>query len=316
MKPPAYLAVSGGIGGAKLALGLSKALTEDEIAYIVNTGDDFIHLGLNISPDVDTLVYTLAGLNNPDTGWGRRDETWKFMQKLRELDSAQWFQLGDKDLALNAERTKRLAAGETLTEVTARLAASLGVRHRILPMSDDAVRTRVLTDEGELEFQHYFVREKCAPRVRALRFDGAERARMNPQLAEWLDDPGLKGVIICPSNPFLSIDPVLAVSGLRKELADCRAPIIAVSPVVGGAAIKGPTVKIMRELGVPNTPTGVAEHYIDLLAGFVIDRVDQDQREAIEALGIAVRITDTVMRSLQDRIRLAEDCLGFLAELD
>jgi len=313
---PTYLALTGGIGGAKLALGLSRSLADDEIAYVVNTGDDFTHLGLSISPDIDTLVYTLAGLNNPETGWGRRDETWNFMQKLQSLDSEQWFRLGDKDLALNTERTRRLAAGESLSEVTATLAASLGVRQQIAPMSDDPVRTRVLTDEGELDFQHYFVREKCEPRVRSFRFDGAERASLNPKVIGWLDNPALQGIIICPSNPFLSVDPVLAVPGLRQKLAECPAPVIAVSPVVGGAAIKGPTVKIMQELGEPHTAIRVAEHYQDFLAGFVIDHADKAEREAIEALGMKVLVTNTVMKTLEDRIQLAADCLAFLEELN
>ena len=316
MKVPAYLAITGGIGGAKLALGLSKTLADDEIAYIVNTGDDFTHLGMKISPDIDTLVYTLAGVNNPDTGWGRKDETWNFMQTLRQLDSEQWFQLGDKDLAFNSKRTKLLAAGQTMSEVTATLAASLGVRQQVLPMSDDRVQTRVLTDVGELEFQHYFVREKCEPRVCGFRFEGADDAAMNPKLGEWLDDSALKGLIICPSNPFVSVDPVLAVPGLRKKLADCQSPVIAVSPVVGGEAIKGPTVKMMHELGVPNTATQVAQHYQDFLSGFVIDHADLKECDAIEGLGMKVLVTNTVMVSLEDRVQLAEDCLAFLKELD
>jgi LPPG:FO 2-phospho-L-lactate transferase len=316
MATPAYLAITGGIGGAKLALGLSKLLADDEIAFIVNTGDDFIHLKLNISPDIDTLVYTLAGVNNPETGWGRADETWNFMQTLRQLDSEQWFQLGDKDLALNSERTRRLAAGESLTEVTATLAASLGVRHQILPMSDDPVATRVMTDDGELDFQHYFVREKCEPRVRGLRFEGADRASINPALATWLDDGAVNGVIICPSNPYLSVDPALAIPGFRQKLVDCPAPVIAVSPVVGGAAIKGPTVKIMQELGEPQTATRVAEYYRDFLTGFVIDHADTAEREVIESLGMKVLVTNTVMKSLDDRVQLARDCLAFIEELN
>jgi LPPG:FO 2-phospho-L-lactate transferase len=312
---PAYLALTGGIGGAKLALGLSRSLADEEIAFVVNTGDDFTHLGLHISPDIDTLTYTLAGVNNPETGWGRRDETWNFMEKLRSLDSEQWFLLGDKDLALNSERTLRLKAGESLSEVTTALAASLGVRQRIAPMSDDPVATRVLTDDGELDFQHYFVREKCEPRVRGIRFEGADRAAISPRLAEWLDAPALKGVIICPSNPYLSVDPMLAVSRLRQKLCDCGAPVIAVSPVVGGAAIKGPTVKIMQELGVPNTATRVAEHYRDFLSGFVIDEADRAECESIENLGMKVLVTNTIMKSLEDRVQLAEACLAFLGEI-
>ncbi len=269
-----YLAITGGIGGAKLALGLSKILGAEELAFIVNTGDDFEHLGLHISPDIDTLLYTLAGQSNSLTGWGRNDESWQFMSAIAALGGETWFRLGDKDLAMHIERTRRLATGQSLTAVTGELATALGVTHRILPMSDDSVRTTVHTSQGDLEFQHYFVRDKCQPRVAGFTFRGAEHARMTAELTEWFQSDTLSGVILCPSNPFVSIDPVLSIPGLREELRQCCAPVVAVSPVVGGAAIKGPTVKIMQEMGIPNTAVWVANHYRDFLHGFILDTQD------------------------------------------
>lgn len=313
MEIPRYLAITGGVGGAKLVLGLSKLLDRDELAIIVNTGDDFQHLGLHISPDVDTLVYTLAGECNSDTGWGRRDESWQFMDALAALGGETWFRLGDRDLAMHIERTRRLQTGESLTRVTAGLASSLGIQHRILPMSDDPVHTRVLTENGAMDFQHYFVRDRCGPVVSGFAFEGADSARINPEIDQYLDDPALAGVILCPSNPFVSIDPILAVPGMRQRLVQCQAPVIAVSPVVGGSAIKGPTVKMMRELSIPNSASWVAGHYRDFLDGFVLDKQDAGLRGEIETLGMKVSVTQTVMESLDDRVKLARDCLDLLA---
>ena len=307
-----YLAITGGVGGAKLALGLSKLLDGTELAMVVNTGDDFRHLGLHISPDIDTLVYTLAGECNPDTGWGRRGESWQFMDALAALGGETWFSLGDRDLAMHIERTRRLEAGESLTRVTAGLASSLGIEHRILPMSNDPVQTRVLTENGAMDFQHYFVRDRCEPVVSGFEFAGADSARINPEIDRCLDDPALAGVILCPSNPFVSIDPILAVPGMRQRLVQCPAPVIAVSPVVGGAAIKGPTVKMMRELSLPNSATWVAGHYRDFLDGFVLDRQDAGLADEIEAPGMKVAVTQTVMESLDDRVKLAQVCLDAL----
>ncbi len=307
-----YLAITGGVGGAKLALGLSKLLGRDQLAMAVNTGDDFRHLGLHISPDIDTLVYTLSGQCNPDSGWGRRDESWQCMDALEALGGETWFRLGDRDLAMHLERTRKLDAGETLTQVTAGLASSLGIQHRILPMSDDPVHTRVLTENGAMDFQHYFVRDRCEPVVEGVEFEGGDSARINPKIDRCLDDPALAGVILCPSNPFVSIDPILAVPGMRQRLAQCPAPVIAVSPVVGGAAIKGPTVKMMQELSLPNTASWVAGHYEDFLDGFVLDQEDAGLSEEIEALGMKVTVTQTVMESLDDRVMLARACLNAL----
>ena len=265
------VALSGGVGGAKLALGLSRVLPADELLVVCNTGDDFEHLGLCISPDIDTVAYTLAGVANREVGWGRHDETWSFMETLETLGGETWFRLGDRDLAMHVERTRRLRAGETLTAVTADLCARLGVAPRVLPMSDDPVRTRVRTDEGWIDFQEYFVRRRCEPVVHELAFHGATTARAQPEFLAALTDPATQAVVICPSNPFISIEPILAVPGVRAALADCAAPVIAVSPLIGGRAIKGPTAKMMAELGMTPSAGGVARRYGDLIDGYVCD---------------------------------------------
>jgi len=310
-----YLALTGGVGGAKLALGLAQLLPPDQLAFVVNTGDDFRHLGLHISPDIDTLIYTLSGESNTETGWGRRGESWQFMDALAQLGGETWFRLGDRDMAMHIERTRRLSAGEPLTRVTAALASALGIRHRILPMSDDAVRTRVLTADGAMDFQHYFVREGCKPAITGVEFNGADSAIVNEEILVLLHDPQLAGVILCPSNPFVSIDPILSLPGMREGLARCKAPVIAVSPVIGGAAIKGPTVKMMHELSVENSATWVAGHYGEFLDGFVIDLQDARLKAKIEAPGMAVMVAQTVMETLEDRVALARSCLQFLQQL-
>ena len=306
------VALSGGIGGAKLALGLYRVLAADELMVIANTGDDFEHMGLYITPDLDTLMYTLAGINNPDTGWGRADESWNFMEALQGLGGDDWFLLGDRDLATNVERSHRLSLGRSLTEVTAEFANRLGVRAQLLPMSDDPVRTMVCTEEGVLAFQHYFVRERCRPVVTGFRFEGAEEARANRLVLDWLADAAVDAIVICPSNPFISIDPLLAIPRLRRALIDCSAPVIAVSPIVAGKAIKGPTAKMMRELGLPMTPTSVAHHYEGLLDGFVAD--EQDALDTAE-IGVPTLCTATVMVTLEDRERLAREVLQFATRI-
>jgi LPPG:FO 2-phospho-L-lactate transferase len=295
------LALSGGVGGAKLALGLARVLG-GELSVVVNTADDFNHLGLAISPDLDTVVYTLAGLADPAQGWGRRDESWAFMAALEQLGGETWFRLGDADLAMHIERTWRLAAGERLSAVTDRLRRRLGIAARILPMTDDPVRTRLETDAGWLDFQDYFVRRRCTPRVRQLAYHGADSARPPPEVMAGLAGGDLRAVIICPSNPFLSIEPILAVPPIRAAIAGCDAPVVAVSPVIGGQAVKGPTVKMMRELGLECGATEVARRYADLLDVFVVDEVDA----ATTVPGsIEVVPAPTLMTSLEDRDRLA-----------
>lgn len=299
------VALSGGIGGAKLALGLAHAAAPENLVVIANTGDDFEHLGLSISPDIDTLTYTLAGLDNPALGWGRRDETWSFMETLGALGGPAWFRLGDRDLALHVLRTLRLKAGETLSAITADMARRLGVGPAILPMSDDPVRTRVRTDAGWIDFQDYFVGRQCAPAVRELAFVGAEAARPNPAALAALASPRLRAVVICPSNPFISVDPILAVPGMRAAIAGCGAPVIAVSPIIGGKAVKGPTAKMMAELGLEASAAGVARHYGALLSHYVLDEAD-----AGAAVPQRRVVAKTLMTTLEDKVALARAVLA------
>ena len=305
------IALSGGVGGAKLVLGLAHETDPARLMVVANTGDDFDHLGLHIAPDLDTLIYTLAGLANPDTGWGRADETWTFMAALERLGGETWFRLGDADLAAHVERTRRLSAGESLSAITADFCTKLAIAARIVPMSDDRVRTVIEAGGRVLPFQDYFVRERCRPRITRIRFKGAEEARANPLLRDALADDALRAVILCPSNPFISIDPILAVQGVREDLAASRAPIVAISPIVGGRAIKGPTAKMMRELGLAVAADAVAGHYADLADGFVLDTGDAALADRVRALGLEVLVTDTVMTSLGDRRALARRVLDF-----
>jgi LPPG:FO 2-phospho-L-lactate transferase len=296
------LALSGGIGGAKLALGLYRILPPGALMVVANTGDDFEHLGLSISPDLDTLLYTLAGLDNPELGWGRRDETWTFMKALGDLGGETWFNLGDGDLATHVERTRRLAAGESLSEITDDFRRRLGISARLLPMSDDRVRTRLRTAGGWLDFQDYFVRLRCAPVVREIAFAGADQARPQPDFLAALADLNLQAVVICPSNPFISINPILSLPGIREALRACHAPVVAVSPIIGGKAVKGPTAKMMAELGLPVDAATVARHYGDILRHYVADEADANE---IGDLGVPVTVTRTLMVSLEDRAGLA-----------
>ena len=306
------VALTGGIGGAKLALGLHRVLPPGALACIVNTGDDFVHLGLHVSPDLDTTLYTLAGCENPEQGWGRRDETWTFMRALEELGGETWFRLGDGDLALHVERTRRLAAGETLSAIMDDFRRRFGIASRLLPMSDDTVATRVHTPDAELAFQDYFVRLRAAPEVRAIEFAGASTSRTSAALAEVLGSSRLRAIVVCPSNPYLSIDPILAVRGLAAALRAPGVPVVAVSPLIGGRAVKGPTAKIMRELGIEASNRAIAAHYGDLLDGLVIDESD---RSAELPRGLPTRATRTLMKSLDDREMLARATLEFADHL-
>lgn len=310
------VALSGGIGGAKLALGLDRVLPPRELILVANTGDDFDHLGLRICPDIDTLIYTLGGVSNTELGWGRADETWAFMEDLRRRDPEQaWFLLGDKDLETHRLRRDALQAGMTLTATTARLALHYGVGATILPMSDDPVRTWLQVEDAAgsrwLPFQEYFVKLQCRPVIRHIEYRGADRASPSPTVRSALQADRVRALILCPSNPFLSIAPILAVPGLRQSLKDSGAPIVAVSPIVGGRAIKGPTAKIMGELGLATDVLAVAAHYRGLIDGLVIDREDSGLQSRLQEQGLRVAVTDTVMRSLQDRVRLAREVLDF-----
>ena len=310
------LALSGGIGGAKLVLGLSRVLPDPGTLLVVaNPGDDFEHLGLTICPDLDTLVYTLSGLADPARGWGRRDETWTFMAALETLGGETWFQLGDGDLALHVERTRRLGAGDRLSAITDDLCRRLGVGPRIVPACDQPLRTVVDTADGALPFQHYFVRDRCAPVVRGFRYEGAVEARPGPGILEALADPALKAVVLCPSNPFISIDPILAVPGLRQALAEAEAPVVAVSPVVGGRAIKGPLAKMLAELGRPVFASAIWRHYGGLIDGIVLDQADKALAGEAEGDGLRVLVTGTVMGNLADKDRLAGAVLAFADSL-
>ena len=310
------LALSGGVGGAKLALGLSHVLTSKQLDIVANTGDDFEHLGYYICPDLDTVMYTLSELSNKELGWGQAGESWNFLAALERLGGETWFRLGDRDLATHVVRTGLLKDGLSLSAVTRRLCESLGIAHPIIPMSDSLVSTEVLIDTGEtLSFQHYFVRDKCAPVVSGFEFKGISAALPSPAFDAAMTNAELGCILICPSNPFVSVDPILQIPGVMQRLSDSAAPVVAVSPIVGGKAIKGPAAKMMRELGMPQTALAVAAHYKGRIDGFVIDRADVAMQASIESLGIKTLVTSTVMVSLQDRVDLARSCLQFALEI-
>jgi LPPG:FO 2-phospho-L-lactate transferase len=294
--------LTGGVGGAKLVLGLMHAMPAEEITAIVNTGDDFRHLGLHVSPDIDTLLYTLSGKANQAQGWGREGESWNFMTALKELGGEDWFLLGDGDLALHVLRSQRLAKSEKLSAITRSFARAWGIGVEVLPMSDDPVATMLATDEGELEFQRYFVERRCAPKVSRISFRGANEATAAPGVVQAIMDA--ECVLIAPSNPYLSVDPVLAVGEIAMALRDTAARVVAVSPLVGGAAVKGPTAKLMQELGVPVTNAAIAAHYADFIDGLLIDEGDD------APVGVAVARTRTLMTNLDDRIRVARAALA------
>lgn len=297
--------LTGGVGGAKLVLGLLHVLPAAKVTAIVNTGDDFRHVGLHVSPDIDTLLYTLSGKANRELGWGRADESWSFLETLRDLGGPDWFQLGDRDVALHVLRTARLAAGEGLDAITTSLALRFGIGARILPMANDRVATQLETDEGLLDFQQYFVARRCAPKVTNILFDGADTAHPAPGVIAAILDAD--AVIVAPSNPFLSIDPLLAVPGIRNALAATAAPVVAVSPIIGGKAVKGPTAKLMAELGVRLVNASIAAHYADFIDGLVIDQGDDAPG------GIAIARTDTLMRDDADKARVAQVTLDLAA---
>lgn len=309
---PRFVALTGGVGGAKLALGLAQVLPPEDLLIVVNTGDDFEHFGLTVCPDVDTVTYALAGLSHPQQGWGRCDETWSAMDTLRSLDGEVWFQLGDKDLALHLERTRRLLGGASLSDVTLGLAKQLGVHHNICPMSDHPVRTIVVTHDSALPFQHYFVRDRCEPRVKEFVFEGAASATPSPAFEAALSGARLEGVIICPSNPFVSVAPILAIPKVDAMMRAVSAPIVALSPIIGGAAVKGPTAKMITELGLELSAAGVASFYGDLIDGYVIDIVDSEQKGLLESRGLNVLVTDTLMKDDTEKLRLARETLAFL----
>ena len=299
--------LTGGVGGAKLVEGLYRLLPAGSLTAIVNTGDDFRHYGLPISPDIDTLLYTLAGKSNRELGWGRSGESWNFMAAFKSLGGEEWFNLGDGDLALHVLRGAALAAGEPLSSIIARFASAWGLTLAILPMSNDPVATWVDSDEGPLPFQRYFVERRCAPSVTGVRFEGAEQAQPGPGVVDAIRDADM--VLIAPSNPWLSVDPLLAMPSIRAALTACTAPVVAVSPLVGGNSVKGPTAKLMGELGLTVTNESVAAHYGGLIDGLLIH--DGDDAPA----GIAVARTDTLMHDVADRDRVARASIALAKSL-
>ena len=302
------VALAGGVGGAKLAHGLAQILPPEDLTVIVNTGDDFEHLGLYISPDLDTVCYTLAGLANPETGWGRINETFNAITNIERLGGSTWFRLGDQDLATHIERTRRMKSGQSLSQITQDFCEAWGIHHAVIPMSDESVRTIVNTDEGELAFQEYFVHRKCEPRVKGFRFEGIESAKPAPGILNALKEAD--AIVICPSNPWVSIAPILAIAGIRSVLEAKK--ICAVSPIIGGQAVKGPAAKMYRELGIQPSALAVAKHYQNLITGFVLDEVDAKLEAEIQGLNMQTLITKTLMENSDNRRRLAEDVLHFI----
>lgn len=311
------VALAGGVGGAKLADGLAQNLAPEDLTVVVNTGDDFEHYGLYICPDLDTVCYTLAGLANPETGWGRVDESWNAIRNAASLGGPAWFNLGDRDLGTHLERTRRLKEGHCLSEITRDFCNAWGIRHTVLPMSDSPVRTIVATEEGDLPFQEYFVQRRCEPRVTGFRFEGAETAEPAPGVREAMQ--AADALILCPSNPWVSIDPILRVisplpagdrEALSKEGSGVR--VIAVSPIIGGQTVKGPAAKMYRELGIEPSALAVANHYRGLASDFVMDVVDKQLQGEIMGLNMQTLVTNTLMNSHDKRSQLAKELLLFI----
>ncbi len=301
--------LAGGVGGAKMVNGLAQRITPENLFIIANTADDFEHLGLYISPDLDTLMYTLANLNNPETGWGREGESWRTLEALAELGGPTWFKLGDKDLATHLLRTQWKRSGYPLTWITAQLCRRLRIGPTLVPMTDSPVRTIVHTDQGKLSFQEYFARRQSQPIVQKIEFQGADEAESNRDISNAIRMADL--IVFAPSNPWLSLDPILALPGMRRILTASQTTKIAVSPIIGGQAVKGPAAKIMSELNMEVSPFGVAHYLKDLLTGFVFDNVDDIHQERIAGLGLNTLMTDTLMKSVEDQARLAKELLAF-----
>lgn len=306
------VALAGGVGGGRMAAGLAAVLPPKQLTIVVNTGDDFEHLGFTICPDLDSVMYAVAGVNNPQTGWGRAGETWQFMDEIKRLGGENWFNLGDRDLAVHVLRREALARGAPLSQVTRDLCVRFGIEHTIVPMSDTPVRTRVKTGSREMSFQDYFVRLRCKPRVSGLRFAGARSARVPPALQRVMRARDVEAVVFCPSNPFVSIAPILAVPAIRAWLKARRFPVIAVSPIVGGKAVKGPAAKMMREFGMQPSTLALVRHYGDAVDHWVIDRQDERLCGAITRRGQRVLVTDTLMTNRSKSAALARRVLRFI----
>jgi len=307
---PNVVALAGGVGGARMASALQSILPYGALTVIVNTGDDFEHWGLTICPDLDTVLYNLAGVHNPATGWGRRDESFAALEAMGAIGGEDWFRLGDRDLAVHLRRSEWLRQGITLTEVSDRLRRSFGVPSHLLPMCDQPVRTLVHTDEGDLPFQHYFVRRRCEPIVFDLSYVGAAEAQVSAAVRHGLQTADL--IVFCPSNPYLSIDPILAVPHMRRLLMEAQAPIVAVSPIVGGRALKGPAAKMMREMGQMPSPLTIVDHFAGILDGFILDQEDAVLAPAVD---LPVLVTDTIMSTPEVAAALGRSVLSFGMEL-
>ncbi len=303
------VALAGGVGGAKLADGLARILPPDNLTIIVNTGDDFEHWGLKICPDLDTVCYTLAGLANPETGWGRAEETWQVFENMRQNGGADWFRIGDKDVATHLERTRRLKEGQPLSQVTRDFCRAWGIQPTVLPMTDQSVATIVDTvEQGELAFQEYFVHKRCEPTVKGFRFDGIEQAEPAPGVLQAIREAD--AVVFCPSNPWVSVDPILNITRIRTALAG--KPVAAVSPIIGGKTVKGPAAKMFSELGIEPSALAVARHYGESISGFVLDAVDAHLADKIQELGIRPLVVNTLMKNTSDRQLLAQDVLHLI----
>ena len=303
------VALAGGVGGAKMVDGLARADATLELTIIVNTGDDFNHLGLRICPDIDTICYTLAGLSNPDTGWGRLDDSWDFFAELITLGGEDWFLIGDKDLATHVERTRRLREGQPLSRIVWDFCGLWKVKPTVLPMSDQTVATIVCTKEdGELSFQDYFVRKKCEPSIMSFRFEGIRNAAPAPGVIDSIEQADI--IVICPSNPWVSIDPILNISNILPNLK--KKPIIAISPIIGGKSVKGPAAKMFSELGSIPSPLSVARHYENLIKAIVIDNQDLLLAKDINQLGIIPFNTNILMKTIEDRRILGKDVLNYI----
>jgi LPPG:FO 2-phospho-L-lactate transferase len=308
-----YVALCGGVGGAKLAHGLYTALPPCSLSVIVNTADDFQHLGLQISPDLDTVLYTLGGRADMERGWGRANETWHFMGALEEVSSDLWFQIGDRDMAMHVARTHWLQWGKPLSAFAAHIAKRFNIAAQVIPMTDDTVATWISTGDGLMPFQHYFVKEHCAPTLQGIHFEGAAQAKPATSALAALADPHLQAIIICPSNPYLSIDPILSIPGMREAISAASCPVVAVSPIISGNALKGPAAKIMTELGHHPSWETVAGHYTGLVQGLMIDKSEIQRREA--NFPLMVETESIIMKSLDDRRRLGQTVLKFAERL-
>ena len=304
------LALAGGVGGAKLVLGLSKILKPEELSIVVNTADDDMFHGLHVSPDVDTVIYALSGLTNKTTGWGVDGDSFRTLSALKRLGDETWFQLGDLDLATHIKRTSMLRAGKSLSEATQHLAKNLGILHDVIPMSDDSVKTKAITKSEELDFQDYFVRRKCEPAIQEIKFEGISTAKPSQQFIDAISQA--ETIIICPSNPIVSIAPIIELPGIKELISNFKGKRIAVSPIIGKQALKGPAAKMMMELNEDVSSIGVAKRYIGICDWFVIDKADTEEANEIEKLGMNVHITSTIMNSDEEKIDLAKKILSLI----